>query len=657
MRNRVGVLLLLIAQSVCAEDPSNTEIAAPEEDASQKLTQMSATGGAKLQVRGVTVEADHFSMHDGSIFAEGDVRCVGDNFYILCDSVSWSMDAKEIHAKNGQVQIEFLGCTAEELKIDDEEVALRGADVYAQLGPGSPHLSSQSVRYYRKRNRIAIRGGKLRIGRIPVLVFPKVNTDPRFWTAIEVYANAGRTKSKGVYLQSEVKFHVLPDLYAGYIADYYSRRGYLLGPVLKLRSDRPQIKGYFDFRAATVRDHGKDRGVDVDGVPIEKRRGFLDVRGNYHFGEHTDLISDFVWTGDSRMSGDFRHNLYGDCRVRDLFLEYDIRGQQTLITAFMRPKINHFQRFPEELPSLRLNYFQRELGDSGIYASGLFDIARVKGRDQDSREAIESNRFDGYVGLRYPAEFEGVHVMPTVGTRWTDYSGHRSRALVELGLDLNTEFTGFYRKGIAGLGILSWKHIIRPTIQYRYCHSLGAQRFIPHVMTQKEIFFPSLDLAERRDVDALTGQHIIRLGLEQDFWGRKKNKVTKLASFNFYQDFNLQRFRQRDDSRPDTIGDCYLVTELALRHWLRGQFYLRGNWKRSLIEEFGIHDEIASGDLWSLGTFGRFRRHKYHEIGAEFNFQLNVLSSCGVRTKFDAQHGRFLSAELFYNLLYGGFWD
>lgn len=616
---------------------------------------MSSTGGAKLQVRGVTVEADHFSMQDDHMIAEGDVRCVGDNFYVLCDRVEWSMDAEEIHAQHGQVQIEFLGLTAEELRINEDEVALREADAYAQLGPGTPHISSQNIRYDRKRNRISIRGGKLSIGRFPVLMLPKVTTDPRFWTAIGVYVNGGRSRSKGVFLQSELTFHVLPDVHLGYIADYYSRRGVLLGPVLKLRSDRPQIQGFLDLRSAAIADHGK-RGVDVDGVAVKRHRGFVDVSGNYHFGENTDILSDFVWTGDSQMSRDFRHNLYNNCRVRDSFIEYDRRGRQTLLTAFMRSKVNHFQRFPEELPSIRLNYFPQQLGDSGLYASGFLDISRIKGRDQDTHEKVENTRFTGYAGFRYPTEIEGIHIMPLAGVRWMNYSGHGSRAFGELGLDFNTEFTGFYQKSVSELGLFSWKHVIRPTVQYRYCHALGTKRSVPRLITKKETFFPAIDLESRRDVDDLVGQHVIRLGLEQDFFGKKKSKIAHLASFNFYQDFNLQRIQQRDGSKPNTIGDCYLVADLALRHWLRGQCYVRGNWKKSFFQEFGIHDEIASGDLWSLGAFSRFRRHKYHEVGAEFDFELNALSSCGVKTKFDVQHGRFLSTEVYYNLLHGGIW-
>ncbi|MDR1367055.1 MAG: hypothetical protein LBJ13_04110 [Puniceicoccales bacterium] len=491
--------------------------------------------GIRIDIGGIKIGADHLIFKDPLAHVSGNVRITSDDFYGRCEALDY--DGKDIHAYDIDIATNRGYASAKKASFTQERIVLEDADIGLNAGTGStiPHMKTKRMIYDRQRRKGTAQLAYLKIGNIPMIVPPITVGD---WIrSIDMHLNAGHTSRLGGYFHSEILYNIYKDLRLGALLNAYTKRGVLIGPVIKIDSEGESISSHLKLRTGHIADRGdrSNRGEDIDGTPIEKKRWFIDAKQNHHFGQNIDVLSSFLLASDGKIMDDFRLGGTEDSDIRDSFSELDYRGEKDLLTLFTRIKMNRYQDFSQQIPSIRFERFPQEIFDSGIYYFGHIDFTRQKSTQKNltisgQREAMELNRIDSYWGINRPMELDnGIHFTPLSGGKWVHYCGGRDQFLGEFGFDSDVNFYALYPESTPWLKAKEWKHIIRPTIKYRYLSPIGKYGKNGIDRPPKSDFFPVLDLAEMRNMDDLLGQSILRLGLENDFFAKnEKIKFGKL---------------------------------------------------------------------------------------------------------------------------------
>ncbi|MDR0740834.1 MAG: LPS assembly protein LptD [Puniceicoccales bacterium] len=620
--------------------------------------------GVRIEVGGVRIRADHLSFEDPLARVSGNVRITGENFYGRCRDLTYDVRSKDIHINGIDIGIDRGYASAEEASFTQERITLKDADIgiNAEMDGMIPHMKAKRVIYDRAKEKGIAQSAYLKIGNIPLFIPPITVGD---WIrSVDMRLDTGYTSKLGGYFQSEMTYNVYEDLHLGGLFNIYTKRGVLMGPVVKIDSEGESMTSRVKLRTGYIVDRGK-RDADIDGTPIGKKRWIIDGKQVHHFGQNIDILSDFLWASDGKMGENFHLDWTEDSDVRDSFGELDYRGENDLWTIFTRVKMNHYQDFSQQIPSLRFERFPQEIGDSGLYYFGYIDFTRQKFTREHSTipeqwEKIEQNRIDSYWGINRPMELaNGIHFTPLVGGRWTRYCGECDRFLGELGLDWEANFYAHYPQSIPWLKAKEWKHIVRPIVQYRYQPKLGKRRSHRAIETKKkDSFLPILDLSEMRYVDDLEEQNILRLGLENDYFAKGENgKIRKIATFDVYQDLRFKRNINAEHGQEKTFSDLYLLSELNPRRWLNLRLYTRLNWEHFSLEETNGEINFSSGDLWELGFRAKILRHRVAQFGIHFCFRFNAISQLNFETQIDGRSGKFLALEIAYETRWSSVWD
>jgi hypothetical protein len=620
--------------------------------------------GVRVEVGGVRIRADHLTFKDPLAHVSGNIRITGENFYARCGDLAYDVRSKDIHIEDIDIGIDRGYASAEEASFTQERITLKDADIGINAGMDGtiPHMKTERVIYDRAKGKGIAQSAYLKIGNIPLFIPPITVGD---WVrSVDMRLDGGHTSKLGGYFQSEMTYNVYEDLHLGGLFNIYTKRGVLMGPVLKIDSEGESMTSRVKLRTGYIADRG-ERGEDMDGIPIGKKRWLIDGKQIHHFGPNIDILSDFLWASDGKIGEDFHLDWAEDSDVRDSFGELDYRGENDLWTIFTRVKMNHYQDFSQQIPSLRFERFPREIGDSGFYHFGYIDFTRQRFTQEHSmipeqREEIEQNRIDGYWGINRPTELaNGIHFTPLAGGRWTRYCGECNRFLGELGLDWEANFYAHYPQSVPWLKAKEWKHIVRPIVQYRYQPKLGKERSHGTIETKKkDHFLPILDLSEMRNVDDLEEQSILRLGLENDYFAKGENgKIRKIATFDVYQDLRFKRSANAEHGQERTFSDLYLLSELNPRRWLNLRLYGRLNWEHFSLEETNTEINFSSGDLWELGFRAKVLKHRVAQFGIHFCFHFDAISQLNFETQIDGRNGKFLAMEIAYGTRWCGVWD
>ncbi|MDR1906682.1 MAG: LPS-assembly protein LptD [Puniceicoccales bacterium] len=619
--------------------------------------------GVRIDISGVQIEADRVTFEHPLAHVSGNVHIAGENFCARCEDLEYDMGTKDIHAKGVDMGIDRVYASAQEVSITREQILFKDADIGINAGVGDiiPHMKAEKVIYDRQRRKGIARSAHLKIGKIPLFVPPLTIGD---WIrSVDMRFGMGHTSKLGGYFQSETLYNIYKDLRFGLLLDGYGKRGILVGPVIRIDSEGESVKSHLKLRTGHITDRG-ERGEDIDKAPIGRRRWFIDAEQNHHFGQNIDILSNFLWASDGRVGDDFRRDWRNDSDVRDSFGEIDYRGENYLWTAFTRVKMNRYQDFPQQIPSLRFEGFPQEIFDSGIYYFGYIDFTREKSTEESlvipgQRESIELNRIDSYWGINRPVELgDGVNFTPLAGGRWTHYGGECDRFLGELGFDFGVNYYAFYPHRVPWLRAKEWKHVLRPVMKYRYISGNSGRTKRPIDKKQRNHFLPCIDLSEMRNVDDIEKQSILRLGIENDFFAKgERGKMRKIAALDFYQDLRFKHNLGTDLKKEKMLSDFYILSELNPRRWLNLRLYSRLDWGHFSLREINAEVNFLSGDLWEFGLRAKFLEHRSNQLGISFCFRFDEVSRLNIEAQIDARSGRFLATEIAYAMCWQDIWD
>lgn len=516
----------------------------------------------------------------------------------------------------------------------------------------APRATASSLTLYREGERMEAHMLRAGFGVVPVfamtglsrgLDFPKLEWDSR----------AGLDSTLGLHLGASAYAPVAPAFRPGLNLDLYSKRGVLIGPGLRYGSDTAPTAtaGAMDF--AWIHDLGNP-GVDRFDDPIEDDRFFWTWEHHAHGQDRRwSLNGQLALWSDPAVVRDFREDLFHRNQEPDTFVEGSLNGTGYILSAFARAQVNDFQFGVERLPEVRFDLLPLALGQTGVLLEMQAGAAALREQEPGTDDTIETDRFDAYAGLsRTFSSRSSLSFTPVLGGRVTHYTRAENgrdtytRGLGEIGFDSGFRAWGVRHFDKPFLGLESVRHILHPTLQYRYVPEADKGReFIPDL--DRDAFLTRLQplgLADRRDIDTLGEIDVVRVGLGNTVEARREDYGSvRLFELNFAADFHLD-----DGHKGNRASDLQTELRVTPAGWLDTWLFLRNDLETLEVKEMNLRVMLVDSTVWSLGFDGNYLAD---EIG-----QVRLFGRCAI-SEADEINGRLVydTRERRFNEIRAGF--
>jgi LPS-assembly protein len=611
-----------------------------------------ATGNARLATDRTAIQADvmEYSSESNVASARGNVILAKDNLFALSDSMSYDAASGVITACNGSIYAAPVVVDASKLHIDQRYQKIENGTLYfgqpdnLALNIGARSFEILRLKKIRAKS-VVFRVGKVPIFYLPSCVFPI--TEHPFW----LESGCGVQKNLGFFLRNEFYSRVSEGVKIGGLLDVYTKRGLLFGPAVKIEKRTNSAKIFSESKFGFIGDNGgKLRNKNTGQRNIKRDRFFLETKNITHFGDRVDAVAHVNWWSDPEVMRDFRPSRYEVDQIPDSFAEATYRGDDYMLSAFSRVRINNFHDTAARTPDLRAEMLPKSLGKTNICNRAYVNYVHLRGKDAGNRWH-DVDKFDAYYGISMPISHgDWLNMSPLAGVRVTEYLAHSNdrnytRTVAQFGFDVDVLLSGKsnYRNEL--WGIRGIKHTIHPTVQYRYIPraKIGSER-VPLIETRTfDTNLPIIDLADMRNVDDISAQNMFRIGVENRLQTSTNGYLARnLLKFDVYQDIRLRRNTDATlNSKEKTFSDTYILAGLYPVHWFSLDCYSRVNLKNLVLNEMIISASVRDGDVWNLSFLAYSLQHDICQYGVKFTAKLNPRVRFGMGLHYDTRTKKF----------------
>lgn len=523
---------------------------------------------------------------------------------------------------------------------------------YGEPNRLAPRATASRLTLYREGERMEAHMLRAGFGVVPLFGMTGLSRGMDF-PRLEWDSRAGLDGTLGLHLGVSAYAPLRPAFRPGFNLDLYSKRGALLGPGMRYGdgSAPHHMSGGTDF--AWIHDAG-DPGVDAFGERIGDDRYFWTWEHHAHADDgRWSLNGQLALWSDPAVVRDFREDLFHRNQEPDTFIEGSLNGSGYILSVFSRAQLNDFQAGVARLPEVRFDLLPLALGRTGVLLEMQASAAALEEETPGTDFSTATDRFDGYASLsRTFASPSSLSFTPVMGGRVTHYTRAENgrdtytRGLGEVGFDAGFRAWGVKQFEKPFLGLESVRHILKPTLQYRYIPEADKGRInIPRL--DRGAFLTRLQplgLADRRDIDDLGEIDVLRVGLGNIVEARREDYgSTRLFELNFAADFHF------DDSHDgDRSSDLQTELRLTPAGWLDTWLFLRNDLETLELNELNLRVMLVDSQVWSLGFDGNYL---VDEIG-----QVRLFGRCAV-SEADEIYGRIVydTRESRFNEIRAGF--
>ena len=605
-------------------------------------------GNARLVSPPWTLLADEIRVNHktNEAFARGHIVLMQPGLRVLAETAHYRDATREITVTDfrfGRPPVHVEGRrahgTAEVMTFEDITLTYGEPDFLA------PRATASSLTLYVKEERMEARMLRAGFGVLPVFAMTGLARDIHF-PKLEWETRAGLDSTLGLHVGASVYAPLKPEFRPGLNLDLFSKRGVLVGPGMRYGTDRAPhfTSGGMDY--AWIHDSG-DPGEDSLGRPIDEDRSFWTWEHHSHSEDRRwSLNGQLAYWSDSAVVRDFREDEFDRNQEPDSFVEGSLRGSGYILSAFARAQVNDFQLGVARLPEVRFDLLPLTLGQTGV----LFELqASASALTEDTpgtNLSTETDRFDAYAGLsRTFASPSTLSFTPVVGGRVTHYTRAENgrdtytRGLGEIGFDSGFRAWGVKEFEKPFLGLTSVRHILKPTLQYRYVPEADKGReYIPDL--DRGAFLTRLQplgLADRRDIDDLGEIDVVRLGLANLVEARREDYgSTRLFEINFAADFHLD-----DSHEDDRTSDLQTELRVTPAGWLDTWLFLRNDLETFELNELNLRVMLVDSTVWSLGFDGNYLADDIGQVRLFGRAALNEADEVYGRIVYDTRESRF----------------
>ncbi len=321
----------------------------------------------------------------------------------------------------------------------------------------------------------------------------------------------------------------------------------------------------------------------------------------YHKMSDIDFLKDYYYREEYEKENQPRSYL----SVVSAFENYTL-------SALVQKRTNSFFTETERLPEIKLDLKSQRIKDTSFYYKSDFSAANLNNKIAYSDVDEDTRRLDTYNQLSYVTKLGFLSVTPYTGVRQTYYSDDKFgnedqvRGIFYSGLDLSTKFYKIYdvTTNMWNLDINKIRHIITPTINYKYIHN-------PTISSSKFSTFDS--------IDSIVRDNTVTVGIENKFQTKRKEKeefnTSDLGMFLFTGDYNF---------KPEAAGSQWsnfkFDMELTPYNWLR--FESDATYEPASRDFKTVNFDLVTSnkDLWSFGLGSRYEQNSIHELTSQFTF-------------------------------------
>lgn len=470
----------------------------------------------------------------------------------------------------------------------------------------APHYSVQASRVlYYPDGKFRAYNTVYRVGNVPIFYWPVLAGDTNADVG-SISIRPGYSSDWGAYLLLARTWQVSKEVETTARLDLRTKNGIALGndTTINTTYTRTEIGlyGMYDLDAPETSDGYNRRFNATDW------RGRAEVYHRQELDQHLTLRANVDYLSDVDMLEDWYHREYARDPQPRTFADVVYDAQRFSLSLGATPRINDFYTVVEKLPELRLEMPRQKLVDSlpllyqssstvGGYRLNWRDFDLARPAPLTDPEDYDSLRFDTLHMLYAPFSLaDRIQVVPRAGLRLTHYTDSSETAMTEADLEplyavddpynwqSTTPISNDYDSrgdsltrlaGEAGLEASTKFHRVWPTVTNETLRIDGLRHILqPYV---NYTFAP--DPSEDREhiyffdeVDRLTAQNFVRVGVDQRLQTRRKQRIYTLARMQSYADFHFDDANNNGQDYGTGAGDLGNKIEFtphdALKAWV-----------------------------------------------------------------------------------------
>ncbi|MGF1483677.1 MAG: LPS-assembly protein LptD [Opitutales bacterium] len=656
-----ALLALVFFWASLSAQPAQTGAPAAEANADEpKLTadepleinlrtrEVVATGNATLTDGTFRLRADsiRYSRATGEGLAEGNVIVFYPGVRLVAERVRYFSEEERFEAENVRMGRDPFYLEGPRLTGQGETITLESGTFHVgEPDPFTPNLRFEGATWLPD-ERVRFDNASFRVGQVPFFYLDGFTRSFSEEPTLRLKTEFGFRNNLGAFVRNTALVPVADGLRAGALLDGYTSRGVLFGPALDYAFD--DVFGGGNLRAGYIDDNDAvERGVDILGAPVEERRYFVRWRHLSNWGDRVSFAGSLDWWSDSEVTREYRPDFFDESQQPDTFFESVYRGENFFISAFARPQTNDFFPVDQRLPEVRFALLPTPLLRPELTQQAFASYTRLRNIAPGGPD-LESDRFDAYYGWRYAWTPQPWFTFtPLAGGRVTHYADTLpgvadddfTRLLGQVGFDAELRVMGRWNTQSERWGIRGLRHQMKPIVQYRYIPEAqsGADRIAPIDDNTFFTYLEPLDLANRRDIDDLFEENVIRFGVENLLQTRREDYGSRdLIELNLYQDY---RFTTRPGE--DDYSETHVDFRLHPAGWLDAGVYSRFDSEHLTLDEVRAYVVIKDGDRWRILFLSESLQRTINQFLVEGAYRIDPRSEVYARWRYDARRNEF----------------
>lgn len=606
----------------------------------------------------VTVNGDvvEFKSEGREIVAEGHVEIVGQDMRMTADKVRVFFDEKIIIAegnvtfKRGIQEMEgemivfdfgdktgtlidphvdmapYYGSALVADKLGEGETSLRDA-VITTCDLPHPHYALNCKQVTTdKEKMLRAKGIKLSLLDCPVMYFPSYShrlTDkrPRFMIT------PGYKKNYGMELFGMWRYYLNKNARGVLHFDWYQLKGWAQGVDLNYNNF------FGEGDAKYYRIDEKDTSKNAPANAERKERKRIEVRHKWEMTKADEAVFQFFKSSDANFRKDYFYREYEKERDPLSFFLYSHAFPNATFSLLGQPRVNRWEGLLQKIPEVRLETYNQKIGDSKFYFKDTSSVSFLSYAWANSGLRRENFRTDTSNQLSYLFRWAGIDFGPYIGHQDTFYNRGEDRkddilrGMFFSGIDMSLKLfkTFDIETDFLGLDIHKLRHVITPTINYRYQHR-------PTV--------PASQIQQLDSIDSLDRLSRATIGLENKLQTKRKDLDVDLARVLLSTDYYLK------DNNSFELGFQLLDLVMELKPYSWGEIDIDSTYDLSK-ERFNTLD----GELWgSMGKYWghagiRYAHGQKTEMSVGLKGPINPFWRFEVYERFETDSGNFVEQE------------
>lgn len=574
--------------------------------------QLIAEGRVELTHADLLLEAEKLTVSQLTfdVNAPGSIRIFKGGSLILGEGMRYNYKARDFTLADFRFGHDSIYAEGSHLEGEPGRIFFEDVELYfGEPDRFGPSVTAEAITIIDEAV-VKAEGAVVRIAGLPLLYIPHYTQNVTSGSPLRLQADVGFKKNLGAYAQTQTTYRRKPGYQYGLNLDLYTERGVLAGPVM--RYQRVQDEG--DFYTGTLdtgflHDLGDrdDRGRDLVGNQIERFRFFNEWEHQQEINSNIDITAKLSWWSDSEALRDFREDRFEHNQQPDSFFEAVYRSEHYFLSGFGRIQPNDYLNIGQRLPEVRMDVMPIALYNTGVYSRGSASFAQLIERDPSGVFGKrETGRFNVYYGMSRPTQLTPwLMAVPVAGaqlTHYTDPLSDRSdytRLLGQVGLDVKATLFGSWDYQNEFWGINGLRHVMQPSLQYRYIpQAENGTNIIPKIdrLAAFENYLVPIDLGDKRNLDDLHESSTLRLGIENALQTRHPEYGSlDLLKVDFFQDY---RFSQR--TGQNDFSDFYTHLAAQPAYWLKWDSFSRVDPEALTLRELRNRLRVIDGEVWSF---------------------------------------------------------